>query len=449
MGRRHKRRQYARRRGQAPQKNAPPKKRHDWIMDRLLEDPNLSIEGKNGAVALMTLEFGKAMSGSDLHRLRNLAREHREDALRWCKQIINDTPSITISSTEKTRGLHLRCIAKYGKASPTESELLHLQAEAMRNGEPKPAPLKHQPLRDQLDAITRPVREKRIEERLAIMNEAQPPSCSQATPDAPPKPQPKEEPVLPKMFGERLKALREGLGKTFVEMAEGTGISSSTFSLWEKGYTRPSPRMVAKIEEHYPEMEGAALPPQTSPEARPKSSSSRSTVKRAGPSGFGLSLRKHRIKAGLTIRGLAEVLGVRRETLGDWELGKAMPTPSNMNDLIDLFPTLEGYKKAPINGVVTHEQPRSDFSTELSSILKQVEGATAGLAQYDDAIAETAKAVSSAQAKYDEKRQELEQAEKLLAQLQLAHKEAKEAREQAKEQNKDLRAKLVELAQQF
>lgn len=52
---------------------------------------------------------------------------------------------------------------------------------------------------------------------------------------------------------------------------------------------------------------------------------------------FGVLIRFHRIKNGLSQNELAKMLDVSRTTVAMWETGKRLPTRNNLNEIVNLF----------------------------------------------------------------------------------------------------------------
>jgi len=118
-------------------------------------------------------------------------------------------------------------------------------------------------------------------------------------------------------YGERLKALRLRKGLKLSELAEMAGVWPETISNWENCKTHPLPYLLSKVtailevdDEHILDGEINIL-----------------------ASKLGRRLVRYRAENDLSQKDLASYLGVNRDTLSGWELGKGNPNMKNIEKL--------------------------------------------------------------------------------------------------------------------
>lgn len=76
------------------------------------------------------------------------------------------------------------------------------------------------------------------------------------------------------------------------------------------------------------------------------------------------NIRKLRRSQDLSQHKLAEILGVKQDMISRWELGKAVPTEENVNDLADYFGVSPAYVLG--KSQTRHEEHIPDFDPEAA-----------------------------------------------------------------------------------
>ncbi len=174
---------------------------------------------------------------------------------------------------------------------------------------------------------------------------ATPPASAPVPASAPPPavpPSPKKKAATPQIVTKgQIHELRLKLGYTQRQMADLLGCKFKNFSNWEYGVCRPPQEIVRKLLPLYNEhVAGIAAP--VPAESASASSYSRPFSKRKIYESEQLpvaKIRAGRAASGLTIKEVAERLGVPVTTYQNWEYGNAKPSPQYIEQLIRIFGT--------------------------------------------------------------------------------------------------------------
>jgi len=126
-----------------------------------------------------------------------------------------------------------------------------------------------------------------------------------------------------------IKENREALGMSQCALARAIDVGSSTVGKWEAGATPPSvqlwPRLAMFFEEH-----GLEVPdmPDDLPKAKNKRRNGATTPAK---------LHEMRLSAGISVAALAQMVGVDRHSVSEWERGIKTPSQKNISALAAFF----------------------------------------------------------------------------------------------------------------
>lgn len=167
------------------------------------------------------------------------------------------------------------------------------------------------------------------------------------------------------LFCDKLQQLRRSAKLTQDEFAAHIGTSRQAVSKWESGTAYPDLKNLQIICEFF-----RISPDQLLNEKRELTDPNEG-FSRFDPNGLGINIRSVRIARGIGQEGLAELLGVSRQSVSKWENGAALPKTELLLTIIKELDTDLGVLLPPIPISEKTAAPQEDATNEATTPLNE------------------------------------------------------------------------------